>query len=257
MIDVDLALRRVEGAVEAYPKAGLFELAEEGFRSPFEILTACMISIRTKDETLMPIARRLFGQARSPTEMADLSVATIGELIQGCAFAARKAEQIHDIARFLSEHYRGELPCSRDLMLSFKGVGPKCANLALGIACGEPPRSPLTSMSIGSSIVGATSTRRRRSGRWRNWRPSFRASIGWPSIGSWCPSASTSARAGARAAQAARWRPCARRSAWSARLRFDPPDDARPPGRGVAGPGGRGTRRACFSNRARPPACRS
>ncbi|MFB6285904.1 MAG: endonuclease III [Candidatus Bipolaricaulia bacterium] len=143
MIDVDLALRRVEGAVEAYPKAGLFELAEEGFRSPFEILTACMISIRTKDETLMPIARRLFGQARSPTEMADLSVATIGELIQGCAFAARKAEQIHDIARFLSEHYRGELPCSRDLMLSFKGVGPKCANLALGIACGEPPSIPV------------------------------------------------------------------------------------------------------------------
>ncbi len=32
----------------------------------------------------------------------------------------------------------GDLPCDREIMLSFAGVGPKCANLALGIACGQP-----------------------------------------------------------------------------------------------------------------------
>jgi endonuclease-3 len=31
----------------------------------------------------------------------------------------------------------GRLPCDAELLQSFRGVGPKCANLALGVACGE------------------------------------------------------------------------------------------------------------------------
>ena len=143
MIDIDRALRKVEQAVRGHPKAGLFELADEGFRSPFEILVACLISIRTKDETLLPMARRLFAQARTPAAMADLSVDALAELIRGCAFHTRKAQQIHDIAAFLVRHYGGELPGSRDLMLSFKGVGPKCANLVLGICCEAPDSIPV------------------------------------------------------------------------------------------------------------------
>jgi endonuclease III len=29
------------------------------------------------------------------------------------------------------------LPCDFDVLTSFQGVGPKCANLTLGIACGQ------------------------------------------------------------------------------------------------------------------------
>jgi endonuclease-3 len=32
----------------------------------------------------------------------------------------------------------GTLPCDAELMRSFRGVGPKCANLVLGIACHQP-----------------------------------------------------------------------------------------------------------------------
>jgi endonuclease-3 len=31
-----------------------------------------------------------------------------------------------------------DLPCDFDVLTSFPGIGPKCANLALGIACHEP-----------------------------------------------------------------------------------------------------------------------
>jgi endonuclease-3 len=30
------------------------------------------------------------------------------------------------------------VPCDEAVLLSFAGVGPKCANLVLGIACGQP-----------------------------------------------------------------------------------------------------------------------
>jgi endonuclease-3 len=116
----------------------MFELAEEGYKSPFEQLIACIISIRTYDEVSMPVARRLFARARTAAEMSRLDTAEIIELINGTSFAGNKGPQIKAIAQQLVNEYGGELPCDRELLLSFKGVGPKCAHLALGIACDAP-----------------------------------------------------------------------------------------------------------------------
>jgi endonuclease-3 len=136
--DVAEALRRIRVAVQPYAKAALFELAEEGYGSPFEVLVGCLISIRTRDETTLPTARRLFAVARTPAAMADLSPDEIDDLIRACTFHEPKAAQIHTIARRIVAEYGGTLPCDRDVLLSFHGVGPKCAALVLGIACGQP-----------------------------------------------------------------------------------------------------------------------
>jgi endonuclease-3 len=135
--DINAAMSRIEKAVEPYPKAALFELAEEGFNSPFEQLVACIISIRTQDEATLPTARQLFDWARTPEAIRKLAPEEIDELIHNCSFHERKARQIHAIAERLVEAYDGALPCQRELLLSFSGVGPKCANLVLGIACSE------------------------------------------------------------------------------------------------------------------------
>jgi endonuclease III len=136
--NVAVALRRIEEAVRPFPKAALFELYEQGFRTPFEQLVACIISIRTLDEVMLPTARRLFEVARTPAEMLRLTVAQIDELIRACSFHEAKAPQIHAIARRAVDEFGGEVPCDPEVLLSFRGVGPKCANLVLGIACGRP-----------------------------------------------------------------------------------------------------------------------
>lgn len=134
--DIELVMKHVEDAVEPYPMAAMFELAEEGYHSTFEQLIACIISIRTLDEVSIRLARQLFARARSPEAVSRLSVAEIDRLIYGCTFHERKAAQILAIARRLVAEYGGVLPCDEELILSFSGVGIKCANLALGIACG-------------------------------------------------------------------------------------------------------------------------
>lgn len=134
--NIDDMLRRIETAVAPYPKAALFELAELGFNTAFEQLVACMISIRTLDEVTLPAAQRLFAVARTPAEVAALSPARIDQLIHPSTFHERKAVQIRAVAQQAVEAFGGDLPCDRDVMLSFAGVGPKCANLAMGIACG-------------------------------------------------------------------------------------------------------------------------
>lgn len=136
--DIEIAMPRVRAAVAGFPKAAMFELAERGHTTLFEQLVACLISIRTYDEVSLPTALKLLARARTPQAMRQLPVAEIDGLIRASSFHENKARQIHQIAERAVEEYDGQLPCDRDVLLSLPGVGPKCANLALGIACGEP-----------------------------------------------------------------------------------------------------------------------
>jgi endonuclease-3 len=136
--DINLAMRRIRAAVRPYAPAALFELADDGFGSLFELLVACIISIRTRDEVTTPTARTLFARARTPAVMSQLSPAAIDDLIRATTFHDAKAKQIHDIARRIVAEFGGELPEDRDVLLSFHGVGIKCAHLVLGITGVEP-----------------------------------------------------------------------------------------------------------------------
>jgi endonuclease III len=136
-LNIDTVMDRIREAVRPYPKAALFELADDGFNSPFEQLLACIISIRTRDEMTVRLGRQLFARARTPLEIIQLSAEQIDKLIYGSSFHERKAVQILEIARILVEHHNSQLPCDEELILAFSGVGIKCTNLTLGIACGQ------------------------------------------------------------------------------------------------------------------------
>lgn len=136
--DIPAMLERIARAVSPYPKAALNELAERGYRSPFEVLVACIISIRTRDEVTLPVSLRLFERARTPAQVAGLPTEEIDALIRLSAFHEAKADQIKAIARRVAEEFAGELPCDFQTLVSLPGVGPKCANLTLGVGCGRP-----------------------------------------------------------------------------------------------------------------------
>jgi endonuclease-3 len=136
--DIDTAVVRLREVVASLPPAALFGLHAEGYTSVFEQLLACIISIRTYDEVTAPCARRLFAAARTPAEVVTLNPEAIDALIAPCTFHEAKAMQIWEIARFAWEEHGGELPCDFAVLTSLRGVGPKCANLVLGIACGVP-----------------------------------------------------------------------------------------------------------------------
>ncbi|MEO8357496.1 MAG: endonuclease III [Chloroflexota bacterium] len=136
--DINRAVKLIGKAIMPYKKAALFELAEDGFSSTFEQLIACMISIRTYDEVTIVMARRLFERARTPKEVSQLSAGEIDALIGQSTFHDRKAVQIKEMAQRVLDEYDAELPCDPLVLMSFSGVGPKCAHLVLGIACEEP-----------------------------------------------------------------------------------------------------------------------
>jgi endonuclease-3 len=136
--DIDEMMRRVRDAVSDLPDAAMFALRDLGFGSVFQQLVACIISIRTTDEVSLPTALALLEQAPTPADIAALEISEIDAAIRSSTFHGAKAAQIHAIARRAVEEFGGELPADHDVLTSFAGVGPKCANLALGVARNVP-----------------------------------------------------------------------------------------------------------------------
>lgn len=136
--NLDIALKEIEQSIKDFPKAAMFELAENGFNSIFEQLLGCIISVRTRDETTLKVAYNLFKKARTPEEIIKLGALEIDKLIKASTFHEQKCYRMVEIAKTTIEKYNGELPCSQDVLLSLPGVGPKCANLVLGVACNQP-----------------------------------------------------------------------------------------------------------------------
>src|SRR5439155_21056134 len=134
--NIHTVLRRIRLEVKQFADAAMFDLAEQGYATPFHQLAACVISVRTRDEVSLPAALRLFKAAPTPAAVATLGVKKIAQLIRPASFYETKAYDIRDLAQRVSEEYGGNLPCDFEVMTSFHGVGPKCANLTLGIACG-------------------------------------------------------------------------------------------------------------------------
>jgi endonuclease III len=134
--DIHEVVRRIRQEVKQFADAAMFDLAGQGYATPFHQLAACIISIRTMDEVSLPAALRLYEVAPTPEAISRLSVKQIANLIRPASFYETKAHNISDLAKRVVAEYRGELPCDFEVMTSFRGVGPKCANLTLGIACG-------------------------------------------------------------------------------------------------------------------------
>lgn len=136
--DIHQAVSRLRTVVKSLPPAALFDLYDQGYTSLFEQLISCIISIRTYDEVTVPTAIRLFDIARTPEAVRQLTPAQIDAAIYDSTYHEAKSYQIHAIATTIVDTYRGELPGDFEVLTSFKGVGPKCASLALGIALEQP-----------------------------------------------------------------------------------------------------------------------
>ncbi len=136
MFPLDTVLAAIEPAIAPYPKAAMFDLFERGYNTLFEQLISCIISIRTLDETTMPVSLRLFEVARTPAEVAALTPDELIPLLYGTSYPDQKAYTILGIAQRIMTEFAGTLPADYTVLTSLKGVGPKCANLALGVATG-------------------------------------------------------------------------------------------------------------------------
>jgi len=105
---------------------------------PFRVLIACLLSLRTKDETTGPAAARLFALADTPRAMLRLTPRQIERAIFPVGFYRTKARVILGVCRDLLARFDGRVPDDIDALLTLKGVGRKTANLVVTQGFNKP-----------------------------------------------------------------------------------------------------------------------
>jgi len=131
---------------------------QETSRSPFRLLVACVISLRTKDEVTAESSRRLFSIADDAAGLAELEAAEIAEAIFPAGFYNTKAKQLRTIGEILRDCHGGEVPGDEKALLELPGVGRKTANLVLGLGFGIPAICVDTHVHRISNRLGLVST---------------------------------------------------------------------------------------------------
>lgn len=112
-------------------------IAEFG-HNPFITLTACLLSLRAKDSTTVHVCRDLFALITTPEQLIALPDAELERIIFRTGFYRAKARTLKNVARAIVEQHGGVVPATLEELLSIKGVGPKTANLVLGMAFSKP-----------------------------------------------------------------------------------------------------------------------
>ena len=102
---------------EAHPSPSLNTLTAGG-STPWQILVATILSLRTRDDVTLASSRRLFSLAPTAAALRDLDLETIETAIFPAGFYHTKAKQILEIARGL-ETKGDKLPASREGLLAF------------------------------------------------------------------------------------------------------------------------------------------
>lgn len=106
---------------------------------PFHLLIAVLLSQRSRDQVVVPLASRLFSHYPTVQAMNTASIQEIQELIKPAGFYVGKASAIKAISRILVEKYGGNVPSSEAELLSLPGVGRKTANIVL-TSCFNTPQ---------------------------------------------------------------------------------------------------------------------
>lgn len=110
----------------------------ENFHDPYLVLIACILSLRTNDNTTYPATLRMLKLGRTPKDFANCDVKKLEKAIYPVGFYANKAKQIVELSKELVEKYDSKVPNSIEELCKFNGVGRKTANLTIAKGFNEP-----------------------------------------------------------------------------------------------------------------------
>ncbi len=107
------------------------------FTTPFELLTAVLLSAQATDVSVNKATRRLFPVASTPQAILDLGLEKLEGYIKTIGLYPTKARNLMKTCRILVDQYGGEIPRTREALESLPGVGRKTANVVLNVAFGH------------------------------------------------------------------------------------------------------------------------
>ena len=134
MLSKTKTIKAVQTMGDLFPDAH----CELNHRNAFELLIATILSAQATDVGVNKVTPKLFERFPTPARLAAASEEEVIECIQSLGLYRNKAKNIRLCAQQLMERFNGEVPKTREELVSLAGVGRKTANVVMSVAFNIP-----------------------------------------------------------------------------------------------------------------------
>lgn len=104
----------------------------------FTLVVAVALSAQATDAGVNKATRALFKVVDTPQKMLDLGEERLRDYIKTIGLYRNKAKNVIALSRKLIEEFGGEVPRTREELVTLPGVGRKTANVVMSMAFGIP-----------------------------------------------------------------------------------------------------------------------
>ncbi len=105
--------------------------------NPFRSCVSCMLSAQSRDANTAAAAKALFALADTPEGILALPDETVAEAIKPCGLYNMKTKNLKKMCTFLLDELDGEVPQTREGLMTMPGIGRKCADIVMSFTFGE------------------------------------------------------------------------------------------------------------------------
>lgn len=117
----------VQKLMETYPDAK----CELEYENPFQLLIATVLSAQTTDKKVNQVTSGLFKEYGTLEEFLKLDVSQLEDKIKSIGLYRTKSKNIISLCKILRDKFGGEVPRTRDELVTLPGVGRKTANVVI------------------------------------------------------------------------------------------------------------------------------
>ena len=107
------------------------------YGNAYQLLVAVALSAQATDVGVNKATRALFAKVETPQQMLALGEDGLKEHIKTIGLFNSKAKNVIALSQILVDDYGGEVPDSRDALVTLPGVGRKTANVVLNCWFGQ------------------------------------------------------------------------------------------------------------------------
>ena len=103
----------------------------------YTLLVSVVLSAQATDKSVNKATESLYKIVDTPQKMLELGEEGLIEYIKSIGLYKNKAKNVIALSKILIEKFNGEIPKTREDLMSLPGVGRKTANVILNVVYGE------------------------------------------------------------------------------------------------------------------------
>lgn len=107
-------------------------------KNPYELLVATILSAQCTDVRVNMVTPAFFKKYPTPESLANAKISQVENLIQSTGFFRNKAKNLVGMAQMVVSKFDGQIPTSREELVTLPGTGRKTANVIRAEAFGLP-----------------------------------------------------------------------------------------------------------------------